>query len=153
MPQRKKTAMEKYRAGMTLTPSEEKTVQRILKRNRKAKINIGRKRSRGAAGMTLGEMKPKRKLVKALPKKLSVPKKFLLKNIIKRKPKSVIGSEEWNKKWRDMSNNQRLSAVTSNSEVKNWYDSRKKVRRTPRKKGKKNPVGRRPGKVKPTKLY
>jgi|TARA_R100001530_G_scaffold19934_5_gene16734 hypothetical protein len=73
MPLKPKTPMEKYRAGLPLTPSEERTVQRILERNRLKKINIGRKRSRGAAGMTLGEMKPKRKLAKVAPKKLPKP--------------------------------------------------------------------------------
>jgi len=135
MPQRPKTPMEKYRAGLPLTPSEERTVQRILERNRLAKINIGRKRSRGAAGMTLGEMKPKRKLA------VAKPKKFSLKNIIKRKPKPVVGSEEWKKKWRNMSNHQRISAITSNSEVKKWYDNIKRKRRGGLRKPGKRPTG------------
>jgi len=73
MPLKPKTPMEKYKAGLPLTPSEKWMVNRILERNRLKKINIGRKRSRGAAGMTLGEMKPKKKLAKVAPKKL--PKK------------------------------------------------------------------------------
>ena len=76
----------------------------------------------------------------------------LIKKLIKKKKKIKVGSEEWNKKWREMSNNQRISSITSDSEVRNWYDSRKKVRRTPKTKGKKNPVGSRPGKVKPKKI-
>ena len=49
------TAMEKYKAGMSLTVAEGRIVKRTLERNRKAKINIGRKHSRGPAGITFDE--------------------------------------------------------------------------------------------------
>ena len=102
MPQRPMTPMEKYREGIPLTPSEKYTVQRTLERNRKAKINIGRKRSRGPAGMTLGEMKKKpvkkkpRKIIKKKPSKFKPGdwKRVFKKPGIKRYTTDVLEQRE-----------------------------------------------------------
>ena len=91
MPPRPMTAMEKYKAGMSLTVDEKRIVKRILERNRLAKINIGRKHSRGPAGMTLGEMK--KKPVKKKPRKIikKKPSKFKPGDWEpKKKPKTLL---------------------------------------------------------------
>jgi len=87
MPQRPKTPMEKYRAGLPLTPSERWTVNRILERNRLAKINIGNKYSKGAAGMTALD----RKLLKEKKERLKKKKK---KNPVGRRPGKVKPSKK-----------------------------------------------------------
>ena len=61
----------------------------------------------------------------------------LISKLIKKKKKIKVGSEAWNKKWKGMSGNKRISAITGNSEVKKWYDNIKRKRRgTLRKQGK-----------------
>ena len=89
MPLKPKTPMEKYRAGLPLTPSERWTVNRILERNRLKKINIGNKYSKGAAGMTALDRKLLKEKKERLKKKKSKGQKLLQELKVKSKKRSI----------------------------------------------------------------